>query len=108
MPEVDVSNDGIDIETSKGTLARAVFEGEVTGVASLPGAGKVVIIRHGEYLSVYANLNDVYVKTGDKLKTKQNIGTIRYDDGEAKTALQLQIWKGQTKLDPEAWLYRNN
>ena len=108
MPEVDVSNDGIDITTSKGTLARSVFEGEVTGIASLPGSGKVVIIRHGEYLSVYANMNDVYVKTGEKVKTKQNIGTILYDESDGKTELQLQIWKGQTKLDPEAWLFKNN
>ena len=66
MHEVNVSNNGIDIATSKGALARAVFDGEVTGVANIPGSGKVVIVRHGEYLSVYANLDEVYIKPGEK------------------------------------------
>ena len=108
MPDVDVSNNGIDISTSKGSLARAVFDGEVTGVANIPGSGKVVIIRHGEYLSVYANLNEVYVKTGEKITTKQNIGSVIYDDNDSKTEIHLEIWKGQTKLDPELWLFKNN
>ena len=104
LPEVTISNNGVDIATSKGALARAVFEGEVTGVVNIPSSGKVVIIRHGEYLSVYANLNDVYVKTGDKIKIKQNIGNILYNDEDGKTELHVEIWKGQTKLDPEDWL----
>lgn len=108
MPDVNVSNNGIDISTSKGALARAVFEGEVTGVANIPGSGKVVIVRHGEYLSVYANLNDVYVKAGEKVTTKQNLGSVIYDSDDAKTEMHLEIWKGQSKLDPEVWLYKNN
>lgn len=108
MREVSVSNNGIDISTSKGALARAVFDGEVTGVANIPGSGKVVIVRHGEYLSVYANLNDVYVKTGEKVTTKQNLGSVIYDDNDAKTEIHLEIWKGQAKLDPEVWLYKNS
>ena len=107
MPDITINNNGVDIATSKGALARSVFDGEVTGVVNIPGAGKVIIIRHGEYLSVYSNLNDVYVKTGDKIKTKQNIGTILFDDEDAKTELHIEIWKGQTNLDPEDWLYRN-
>ena len=108
MPDVNVSNNGVDISTSKGALARAVFEGEVTGVANIPGSGKVVIVRHGEYLSVYANLNEVYVKTGERVTTKQNIGSVIFDEDAAKTEIHLEIWKGQEKLDPEVWLYKNN
>jgi septal ring factor EnvC (AmiA/AmiB activator) len=107
MPDITIDNHGVDIATTKGALARAVFDGEVTAVVNFPGSGKAVIVRHGEYLSVYANLNEVYVKTGDKLKTKQNIGTILLDDNEGKTELHLEIWKGQTKLDPEEWMYKN-
>jgi len=106
MQEINISNNGINIATSKGALARAVFEGEVTGVASIPAAGKVIIIRHGDFLSVYANLNEVYVKTGDKISTKQNIGSLLYNIENAKTELHLEIWKGQLKLDPEIWLYK--
>ena len=108
MPKINISNNGIDISTSKGLAARAVFDGEVTGVANIPASGKVVIIRHGEYLSVYSNLNVVFVKAGDKIKTKQEIGSVIYDDNDAKTELHLEIWKGQTKLNPEIWLFKNN
>jgi len=107
MPEITISNNGVDIATSKGALARAVFDGEVTGGVNIPFSGQVVIIRHGEYLSVYSNLNEVYVKSGDKISTKQNIGSVIYDADDAKTELHIEIWKGQTKLDPEDWLYKN-
>lgn len=100
------NNTSVGITTSRGSSARAVFGGEVTGVASVPGAGKIVIIRHGEYLSVYSNLSEVLVKTGDKITIKQNIGNIAYNDDDAKTTVNLQIWKGQKILNPEDWLYR--
>jgi len=108
MPNIEVNNNGIDFSTNNGALARAVFDGEVTGVATIPGAGQIVIIRHGEYLSVYANLKDVYVKGGEKITTKQSIGTIMHDEEQAKTILHLEIWKGQIKLDPEDWLFKTN
>ncbi len=101
-----VNNNGVDISTGRGSAARAVFAGEVTGVASVPGAGKIVIVRHGEYLSVYSNLNEVFVKTGDKISVKQNLGTISHNEEEGKTTMNLQIWKGQKILNPEEWLYK--
>ncbi|MFL5754522.1 MAG: murein hydrolase activator EnvC family protein [Bacteroidia bacterium] len=100
------NNTSVGITTSKGSSARAVFGGEVTGVASVPGAGKIIIIRHGEYLSVYSNLSEVLVKTGDKISIKQNIGNISYNDDDDKTTVNLQIWKGQKILNPEDWLYK--
>lgn len=96
-------NNGIDICVNKGTQARAVFEGEVTSIAISPTGGKLVIIRHGEYLSVYSNLGEVFVKQGDKVSIKQAIGTIIEEDG--KTSMNLQIWKGQKTMDPGGWLY---
>jgi len=98
-------NNGVDICATKGMQARAVFEGEVTGIAASPTGGKLVIIRHGEYLSVYSNLSDVLVKTGQKINSKQAIGTVMYDEDEGKTSMNLQIWKGQKTMDPSAWLY---
>ena len=106
LSDITIKNDGIEIATSKGAIARSVFDGEVTGVVNIPSSGQVVIVRHGEYLSVYANLKDVYVKTGDKVKTKQTIGSILMDNEETQTDLHLEIWKGQTKLDPEEWLFK--
>ena len=97
-------NNGVEICASKGMEARAVFEGEVTGIAVSPTGGKLVIIRHGEYLSVYSNLDNVAVKTGQKVGLKQSLGTVMYDEDEGKTSMNLQIWKGQKTMDPSAWL----
>jgi septal ring factor EnvC (AmiA/AmiB activator) len=98
-----MNNNGVEICANKGTQARAVFEGEVTSIAISPTGGKLIIIRHGEYLSVYSNIGDVFVKQGDKVSIKQNIGTILDEDG--KTSMNLQIWKGQKTMDPSGWLF---
>ena len=97
-------NNGVEICATKGMQARAVFGGEVTGIADSPTGGKLVIIRHGEYLSVYSNLEDVVVKKGQKVSVKQPIGTVMYNEDEGKTSMSLQIWKGQKTMDPAAWL----
>lgn len=101
-----VNNNGIDISTTKGAIARAIFEGEVSSVAIIPGGGKVVMIRHGEYLSVYSYLSEVYVNKGDKITTKQLLGTLINEPDKAKTNVHLEIWKGMTKLNPEYWIFR--
>lgn len=102
---VRTNNSGIDIQTDSGADARAVFNGEVTRVFVVPGYNNSVIIRHGNYLTVYSNLSQVYVKAGDKVSTRQSIGKIFTDteDGNA-TVLHFQIWKEKTKLNPSAWL----
>ncbi len=97
-------NNGVEICATKGMQARAVFSGEVTGIADSPTGGKLVIIRHGEYLSVYSNLEEVLVKKGQKVTVKQPIGTVMYNEDEGKTSMSLQIWKGQKTMDPAAWL----
>lgn len=99
-------NNGVEICSSKGAQARAIFDGEVTSVAVSPTGGKLVIIRHGEYLSVYTNLTDVQVKVGEKVKLKQPLGTVLMDDDETKAAMNFQIWKGQKTMDPSGWLYK--
>lgn len=98
-----MNNNGVEICANKGTQARSVFEGEVTSIAISPTGGKLIIIRHGEYLSVYSNIGEVYVKQGDKVTIKQTIGTILDEDG--KTSMNLQIWKGQKTMDPSGWLF---
>jgi len=108
IPNIDVNNNGVDITTSNGSLTRAVFEGEVKAIVNMPGAGRFVLIRHGEYLTIYSNLKEVYVKVGDKVKTKQKIASILFDEKDSNTVLHFELWKGQTKLDPESWLYSSN
>ncbi|MEO5642580.1 MAG: peptidoglycan DD-metalloendopeptidase family protein [Bacteroidia bacterium] len=102
---VFVNNNGIDISTTPEAIARAVFDGEVTGVTNIPGSGWLVIVRHGEFLTVYAKLEDVYVKQGDNVKTKQNIGKVSKDAEDGQTILHFEVWKsGVGKMDPEPWL----
>lgn len=98
-----MNNNGIEICTNKGSQARSVFAGEVTSIAISPTGGKLIIIRHGEYLSVYSNIGEVFVKQGDKVTIKQAIGTILDEDGN--TSMNLQIWKGQKTTDPSGWLF---
>lgn len=98
-----MNNSGVEICTAKGSQARAVFNGEVTSIAISPTGGKLIIIRHGEYLSVYSNIGEVFVKQGDKVTIKQIIGTVLEEDG--KSSMNFQIWKGQKTIDPSGWLY---
>lgn len=102
---VMVRNSGIDITTQANEKARAIFKGEVTKVIAIPGGSMAVIIRHGNYLTVYSNLSEVFVKAGQKVDTKEEIGKIFTDkDEDNKTVLKFQLWHESTKLDPEQWI----
>jgi len=105
LKNIQVKNNGIDISTARGATARSVFAGEVSRVFMVSGGNTAVIIRHGKYLTVYSNLVNVLVKSGDKVTVKQPIGTIATDtDDDSKTVLKFQIWKENEKLDPEGWI----
>ncbi|PLX07124.1 MAG: peptidase M24, partial [Marinilabiliales bacterium] len=104
IPGIKVRNNGIGISTHKGALARAIFEGEVSQVMDIPGANKVVIVRHGNYLTVYQNLDEVFVMKGDKIKAKQNIGKIHTKATDHTTTIHLEIWKETNKMNPSSWL----
>jgi len=104
FPTIKTTNNGIDISASKGAQARSVYEGEVTKIIVIPGANTSVLIRHGNYVSVYSNLKDVFIKLGQKVSTKQAIGTIYTDEETGNTTMNFQIWKETTKLDPQKCL----
>ncbi|MBL4587078.1 MAG: peptidoglycan DD-metalloendopeptidase family protein [Flavobacteriales bacterium] len=99
-------NNGIDITTDKGAKARVIFEGIVRHVISIPGAHKAVLVRHGEFLSVYTNLENVSVKSGDVVVMKQEIGSVVTSREDGKTILHFEIWKGTSKLNPSSWIVR--
>jgi septal ring factor EnvC (AmiA/AmiB activator) len=101
---VKTKNNGVDIATEKGASIRSVFDGKVSRVMSFPNLNKVVIIRHGEYLTVYSNLDEVFVKDGDAVSTKQVIGKVHTDPEDAKTEIHFEIWLGKTIQDPQEWL----
>ncbi len=105
MKNIIIKNNGIDITTKPGENARAIFKGTVSRVFAIPGGNMAVIVRHGEYITVYSNLKEVFVKQGDQLETNQNIGLIFSDkDDDNKTVLKFQIWKESLKLNPEQWI----
>ena len=106
LKNIQVKNNGVDISTAQGVRARAVFAGEVSRVFMVTGGNMAVIIRHGKYLTVYSNLVNVQVKSGDKVSIKQTIGTIGTDGDDDKTVLKFQIWKENIKMDPEDWIAR--
>jgi len=91
LDNVYTNNSGIDISSPKNSQVRAVFEGEVTSVLNIPGAGKVVIIKHGNYRTVYSNLQDTYVKTGSKVTTKQAIGSLLVKEGSSVSVAHFEI-----------------
>ena len=102
---VQTENSGIDIETTPGTRARAVFNGVVSRIFVTPGYNSTIIVRHGNYLTIYANLSEVYVRAGEKVTTGQNLGKIYSDSQDGnRTILTFQLWKERTKLNPESWL----
>ena len=102
---LDKNNLGIDIETTPGTKARAVFGGEVAHIFSFGGAEKAVMIRHGNYYTVYTGLIEVYVKAGEKVEIRQNLGLIYSDPKDNnRTRMSFQIRKEMQKLNPEHWL----
>ena len=99
-----VQNNGVDITSSPGTEVRAVFEGEVTKVFAILGANYTVLIRHGEFLSVYQNLVNVRVKTGDKVLTKERLGEAYTDENENVASMHFEVWQERNILNPEEWI----
>jgi septal ring factor EnvC (AmiA/AmiB activator) len=102
-----IDNNGVDITTSKNSSVRSVFSGKVTSVLIIPGAGKVVMISHGEYRTVYANLQEVFVKKGQNLKAKEDIGKLLAKSNGISEA-HFEIWKisssGMNTVNPSLWL----
>ncbi len=101
---VMIENNGVDIKTETGADARAVFGGTVISVFYMPTTQNCVIVKHGEYFTVYSNIEEVTVKSGQTLTTKQSLGKLHTDKNEDVTKVHLEIWKGKDKMDPQQWL----
>ncbi len=101
---IKVKNNGIDISTSPGSAARTVFAGIVTSVITITNSNKAVIIRHGEFFTVYSNLQSVSVKKDQKVAIKQIIGVINTSLDDNKTELHFEVWQGKTTCNPAEWL----
>ena len=103
---IETYNNGIDIVTDKGAKVRAVFDGKVSRIFLIKGEGKVILINHGEYFSVYSGLTQLSVQMGEKVYSKQEIGVVMTDANKQKTHLHFEIWKNYEKQNPSHWLYK--
>lgn len=97
-----INNNGIDIQTPSNATVRAVYTGVVKDITEIPGLGKVVAVQHGDYFTVYANLNQVFTSVGQKISSKETIGTAGESGGA--TEINFQIWHNTERLNPENWL----
>ena len=105
MKQIQIRNNGIDISTNPGARARAVYSGTVSRIFVISGENKTVILRHGSYLTVYSNLSQILVKTGQKVDLNQPVGFISTDkENSGQTILKFQLWKENQKQNPEIWL----
>ena len=102
--KVLVTNNGVDIATTENAKARCVFDGVVVSVVKPSASNIGVIIRHGDYFTVYSQMDEVYVNRGDKVKTKQDIGRVHTDRSESKTELHFELRQGTQTLNPTQWL----
>ncbi len=105
LPHVTTDNPGIDIETDKGATVKCIFDGEVSVVCAPAGYNNVIVVRHGDYFTVYANLGSVSVHTGDKVKAGTPLGKVHKDPGDNdRSVLHFEVRLRQSKQDPETWL----
>ena len=104
LKNLTVDNNGIDILTTENSLARTIFEGEITKIFKLPGMHNCIMIKHGEFYTVYTHIETALVSVGEKVTIKQPIGTIFTDNSDNKTVIHFEIWKGTNKENPASWI----
>jgi septal ring factor EnvC (AmiA/AmiB activator) len=101
-----IKSNGVRITTERGAKVRAVFNGEVSEIIKLKNVNPIIMIRHGNYISIYKNLSSVYVKKGDKVSTKQEIGEVFTNPSTGETILSFTISKGFSTENPASWIYK--
>ncbi len=106
LKNIEINNSGVDIETDQNQVARAIFDGEVSTVQAIKGAGKLVQIRHGNFISTYYNVENISVKVGDKIKTKQAIGTVHTNPRTGRSIMKFSIYQNSKFINPQHWIYK--
>lgn len=106
FPNVTTTSSGVEIATEDLAPVRAVFEGTVMSIQKIKGAHITVFIQHGDYITVYSNLETVSIKKGDKVATKHVIGKVAKSTTAGRTILKFYIYRNNTKINPADWIYR--
>ncbi len=104
LQNIEIVNNGIDIRTEAGASVRAVFEGTVVGTQYIPGYDYMIILQHGQYYTVYSNLEELSVKKGDKVAIRQNLGKVSTDRKTNTSEVHFEIWKEKDRLNPQHWM----
>ncbi|MEL6276024.1 MAG: M23 family metallopeptidase [Bacteroidota bacterium] len=100
VPSVTINNGGIDIDGGRGARVQAVFAGKIISIREIPGYRNTIMVRHGNYYTVYSNLEKVLVKVGEEIEARATIGyTSRGGD-----PIHFELWKGRDRQDPSKWL----
>lgn len=105
-PGIKHESNGVIIATDQGTKARSIFEGEVIAILSVPGGNKGVQIKHGNFISTYYNLSVVYVKKGEMVAAKMELGEIYTNRNNGQTRLKFYLYEDTSRLNPEEWVYQ--
>ena len=101
-----IQSNGVTIATPKNAQARAVFEGKVMSIIGFKGSNPSVLIQHGNYITTYSNLGEVYVTKGQKVKPKEVIGKVFTNPETGKTELKFSVFKASVPVNPKGWIYR--
>ncbi|MGN0028664.1 MAG: murein hydrolase activator EnvC family protein [Marinilabiliaceae bacterium] len=104
VPQIKISNNGVDMDILASKDIHPVHKGKVSRIIVVPGSCATIIVRHGEILTVYSNLEEVYVKKDQEVDVYTNLGRVYTGDGINSNILHFEIWKGEAKQDPELWL----
>jgi len=104
LKRIEITNNGVDIQTKAGENVFAVFEGEVAGVQYIPGNHYMVILRHGSYYTVYSNLETVQIEKGDQVGTKAVIGQLHINEKTNTSEVHFEVWKNKTRMNPVRWI----
>ncbi len=105
-PGIKHQSNGVIIATDPGSKARAIFEGEVIAILAVPGGNKGVQIKHGNFISTYYNLSELTVKKGDRVASKDELGTVFTNQTNGQTRLKFYLYQDTSRLNPEEWVYR--
>lgn len=106
LKKIEITNNGIDILTDRKARVRAVFKGEVVGVQFIPGYNNMLILKHGDYYTVYSNLDDVQVRKGEIVETKQTLGRASVHPKTQKSEVHFEVWKDKKRMNPIRWVNR--
>ena len=105
LPGIVTNSSGVDITTSSGAIAKVCFDGVVSKIEKYQGGAIAIYVRHGDYITLYYNIREVYVKKGQNVKTNQKLGKI-LTNTDGKTVLKFKLFKNKTKLNPAHWIYK--